>query len=299
MKVQKLILFGFVLFTSTFLPCSAQSQESRITSNLHCLWKVDGASNTVYLLGSIHLLKQEDYPLAQPLEAAYVNSQVVAFETDIGAMDNISTQMKLLAKVQLPAGETLEQQLTPATYLALSNRVVQSGLPMMMFTQMQPFMVVMTLEVLELQKLGVDAAFGVDKRFYERATKDGKQIVPLETVDFQIGLLTSFTKDEGEAVVKSTLEEIETTSKEFKTITAVWKIGDASSLAKLLNESAEKFPVIFKRLITSRNQDWVPKIQELLNGGKNAVVIVGAGHLVGKDSVVELLKKKGFKVTQL
>jgi len=123
--------------------------------------------------------------------------------------------------------------------------------------------------------------------------------VPLETVDFQIGLLTMFTKEESEFLVKSTLQEIETTSKEFKAITAAWKTGDASSLAKLLNEGAEKFPVIFKRLITNRNQDWVPKIQTLLNGGKNAVVIVGAGHLVGTEGVVELLKKKGFKVTQL
>jgi len=299
MKVQKPFFFVYALLILAILPCSAHSQENKSASNLHSLWKVEGASNTVYLLGSIHLLKQEDYPLSPALEAAYTNSQVVAFETDIGAMDEPATQVKMLGKVQLPAGETLEGQLTPSTYLALSNQVVQTGLPMMMFTQMQPFMVAMTVELMELQKLEVDPELGVDKHFYARAVKEGKRVVPLETVDFQIGLMTTFTREESEYLVKSTLDEMETTSKEFKRMTSAWKTGDSSTLAKLLNEGSEQYPVIFKRLVTNRNQNWIPKIQELLTGDKNAVVIVGVGHLVGSEGVVELLKKKGLKVTQL
>ena len=77
-----------------------------------------------------------------------------------------------------------------------------------------------------------------------------------------------------------------------------WEKGDAAQLEALLNESMEEAPVIFKRLVTDRNQRWAPQIEELLRGKENAMVIVGAGHLVGANGVVGLLRKKGFKVVQ-
>jgi uncharacterized protein YbaP (TraB family) len=111
--------------------------------------------------------------------------------------------------------------------------------------------------------------------------------------------VTEFTKEEGELLVKTGLEEIDTTRESYADMVAAWKTGDVPKLEKLLNEAVQESPAIFKRLVTDRNQRWIPKIEEFLRGNKRALVVVGAGHLVGKDGVVELLKKKGFKVTQL
>jgi len=236
---------------------------------------------------------------APSYDVVITNAQIVVFETEIEKMALPETQMKMLSKAQLPEGQTLRQQLSPATYASFTNHTSQAGLPLEMFDQFTPSIAAMMLEVLELQKLGVDPEMGVDAHFFERARKAGKKIVPLETADFQIEMATSFSKEEGELLMKSTLKEIDNAKKAYGEIVSAWQNGDAAKLEKFLNDAMRESPPIFKRLVTDRNHRWVPKIEELLNGSRNAIVIVGAAHLVGNEGVVELLKKKGLKVTQL
>lgn len=294
-KTLSVLLFAWAGFVQ---PLVGQDSGTSTTTR-HCLWKVQGTNAPVYLLGSFHLLKAEDWPLAAPLESAYTNARIAVFETDLAKMEEPETQMKMLAKSSLPAGETLKGQLSAETYGKFLEYVKKLELPEEMFTQLKPTLAAIMLTVLEIQKLGFDPSHGVDKHFYERARKDGKEIVGLETLDFQIGLITEFSKEEGELLMKSSLKEIENLRQSFEDLVKAWKSGDAAKLEKLMNESLNEAPVIAKRLLTDRNRNWLPKLRELLRGDKPAVVIVGAGHLVGRESVVELLQKEGFKVTQL
>lgn len=287
------------LLIAFFIAPSVQAQNSRpVASTHHSLWKVQGTSNVVFLAGSVHLLKPENYPLPTPIESAYSNSQILAFETDIGKLNSPATQFGLLSKARLPAGETLQSELSPATYRAFTNHLEEAGLPVMMFETLKPMMGIATLELLELQKLGADPELGLDQYFFKRAKEDDKKIVPLETVDFQIGLIFDFSKPEEELMVKTSLEEIDQTRKYYDDMVSAWQTGDSAKLAKLLNDAMRDSPVIYKRLVTDRNQNWIPKIEKLLRGPKNAMVVVGAGHLVGDEGVVELLKKRGWKITQ-
>jgi uncharacterized protein YbaP (TraB family) len=152
--------------------------------------------------------------------------------------------------------------------------------------------------VLELQKLNFDLEQGIDQHFSKLALADGKKIVPLETLDFQISLLTDATKEEGEMLMKSTLKDIDKVRRVYADLLKAWQTGDGPELEKLLNDSMGDAPALTKRMLTDRNERWVPLIQELVRGGQNVMVIVGAGHLVGNKGVVELLKQKGLKVTQ-
>src|ERR1044071_4008422 len=140
MRLRRL-LFGnlFFLMTGAFV-FSIPAQESRgnALTNRHCLWKAEGKGSTVYLLGSIHMLTESDYPLAQPIEAAFSNSAIAVFETDISQMERPDVQFKMASKAQLPAGETLDQQVSARTYAAFSNHVVKAGLPVEMFNQFKP-----------------------------------------------------------------------------------------------------------------------------------------------------------------
>ena len=86
--------------------------------------------------------------------------------------------------------------------------------------------------------------------------------------------------------------------KEFRDLMKAWRTGDSDKLEKMLNEASREAPAVFKRLVTDRNQRWAPKIEEWSRGNQNVIVVVGAGHLVGSEGVVELLRKKGLKVTQ-
>ncbi len=286
--------FSFLAFICLAVPLCAQPAATA----RHTLWKVQGQQNSVYLLGSVHVLKKSDYPLAAPIESAFSNASVVAFETDIAALEDPATAMKLLSKSQLPEGETLSKVLSPEVYKMWTKHVSESGLPPEMFDQFTPGMAAVTIAMLETQKLGLESDAGVDKHFFALARRSGKEIVPLEPVEFQINLLTGFTKEEGEALMKSTLKDMENLKNDLADMLKAWKTGDAPKLEKLLNEAMKESPAIYKRMLTDRNQAWIPKIEELARGKKNAIVIVGAAHLVGKEGVVELLRKKGLKVTQ-
>lgn len=276
------------------IPIHAQSQATA----RHTLWKVQGKEASVYLLGSVHVLKASDYPLAAPIEAAFSKASVVAFETDIGALDDPAVAMKLMSKSQLPEGETLGTQLSPEVYKLWTKQVSESGLPTELFDRFTPGMAAVTISLLEMQKLGLEPRHGVDKHFFALARKSGKEILPLEPIEFQINLLTGFSKEEGEGLLKATLKEIDNLKKDLAKLLQAWKTGDAVALESLLNEAMKESPAIYKRMLTDRNQNWLPKIEELARGKKNAVVIVGAAHLVGKDGVVELLRKKGATVIQ-
>ncbi|HWX19393.1 MAG TPA: TraB/GumN family protein [Candidatus Binatia bacterium] len=287
-----------LLLALLFIPPAQAQQAPVATTTHHSLWKVQGKSNAVYLLGSIHVLKKENYPLPQVMEAAFTNAAIAAFETDIGAMEQPDTQQKVLSKAQLPESETLQRQLSPGVYNSFTNHLQEAGLPVEIFEQFKPSVAAITLAALEMRKQGLDPEYGLDKHFFDRAGKEGKQIAELETLDFQIGLVTDFSKEEGELLVKTTLKDLDKLKTELGSMVKAWQTGDADSLEKLLNEASREAPVIYKRLLTDRNQRWLPKIEEWLRGDKNVVVIVGAGHLVGSEGVVELLRKKGWKVIQ-
>jgi uncharacterized protein len=294
MKMPGLVLFAVLLNVSVLHPAIA---AENVATSKHSLWMIAGKSNVVYLLGSVHLLKREHYPLATPIMAAFTNSQIAAFEADLEKMEDPVVQLKLLNQAKLPEGETLREHLTAETYRRFAGRVMETGLPEEAFNTFKPFVAAITLQMLELQKLGADPEFGVDKYFFKRAKAGGKQILALETVEFQIDLATNFSKSEGEMAMKSTLDDIDNTRKQFSEMITAWQRGDAASLEKLLNDALREAPTIYKRFLTDRNERWIPQIEKLLTGNKNAIVIVGAGHLVGADGVVELLRKRNFKVT--
>jgi uncharacterized protein YbaP (TraB family) len=300
MKTPRLAFAGLVmLFALTVLqPIPVHSGEAAAPAR-HSLWKVEGASNEVYILGSVHLLKKEHYPLATPIESAFTNSRIAVFEADMGEMQNPEVQMRMMSKSMLPAGETLKGQLSADVYEAFAKRLEQNGLPAEVFDRFKPSMAAMMLSVMELLKTCADPEYGVDKHFHGRAMKEGKEIVPLETVDFQISMFTDMCKAEGELLLKTTLKDIDKTQRFYGEIITAWQTGDAAAVEKLLNEAIIESPEIYKRMLTDRNRQWLPKIEQFLRSNRNTIVIVGAGHLVGKDSVLALLEAKGFKVTQL
>ena len=299
MNSRKRHSLQFVLFYTLLAGVSLDAQPAKpSTATKHSLWKVQGKENAVYLLGSIHLLKKEDYPLPAPMETAFSASKIAVFETDITAMENPELAMKLAAKGQLPEGQTLRTQLSPPVYAAFSNYLQKAGMPVELFDSITPAMAAIMLVAVDLKKMGFDPANGLDKHFSQLAVKNGKTLVPLETIDFQISLLTEFPKEEGELLMRTTLKEIDTMEKDFDDLIKAWRSGDAEKLDKFLNEAMQEAPAIFHRLLTDRNRRWLPKIEELLRGKENAIVIVGAGHLVGTNGVVALLKNKAYKIVQ-
>jgi len=291
-------LVGWLLLAVPASTARLTAQPPATSRTAHPLWRVQGKTNAVYLLGSIHFCKSDFYPLPKPIEEAYQRSAAVVFEADLGKLESAETQAKLLAAGMYPAGETLSQHVSPETYSALQSKLHSTVGQPTAFDQFKPWLAGVVLVTLELQKLGFDPNQGIDKHFYRKAQSDKKQIVPLETVEFQMGLFTALSKEEQELLLKSTLQDIGRFPEIFGDVIRSWKTGDANKLEALLLEIMKEYPVIHKKFLTDRNRDWLPKIEKLLQEGKDAFVVVGMAHLVGEGGLAGLLKKKGLKVDQ-
>ena len=297
MKTTRLVLFSLVLTAVVFPLQPATAQQPAVTAR-QPLWKIESKRATVYLLGSVHFLKKEHYPLAAPIEAAFEHAKIAVFETDMEALEKPELQMALLTKSALPPGQTLRDQLSPKLYERLAAQLTESGLPIDGVKSFKPGMVAMTITLIEAQRLGLDPKLGLDQHFYGRARAAGKLVIALEEPQFQVDMITGFSKEEGEAILDTTLKDIHTLKADLGQLLKSWQTGDMKTLAALLNKSLGEHPALTQRLLVDRNKRWVPRIEELMRGDKDAIVIVGAGHLAGKQSVVELLEKNGAKVVQ-
>jgi len=261
-------------------------------------WKATRGQGAVYLVGSVHMLTTDFYPLAPSLDAAFKDSDLLVEEADLNEMLSPNTQFSMLSKGMLPAGQTIDKVVSPAT-LALINQHAGGGLPLEALKQFKPWFLAMTLEALEWQSAGFDASLGLDKHFFDRAQTEGKAIQGLETTDFQISLFDGMSMDQQDRFLAETLKGIDKEKASVARLTGAWKAGDAATIERLVMADVKSDLVIYDRLLTSRNRTWLPKIEVLFSRPRHAFVVVGAAHLVGPDGLVALLKARGYQVVQL
>jgi uncharacterized protein YbaP (TraB family) len=262
------------------------------------LWRVSSDKGAVYLLGSIHLLKPSDYPLSKAIEEAYNSSEAVVFELDISESTTGSAKAMMREYVQFGKSGSLKRSLSAGTYGMLQKAFRKRGMDIGGADNLKPWYVATILTVSELQGLGFMAEHGVDMHYFRRAATSDKDIMALETLEYQLGLFNGLSLEAQDAFVRQTLKDISTIKNDFPAIVGSWRTGDTKGLLKLL-ESCKDFRETCRRIIDKRNMDWLPRIEALLKSGRPAIVIVGAAHMVGKGGLISLLKKRGYRVEQL
>jgi uncharacterized protein YbaP (TraB family) len=213
-------------------------------------------------------------------------------------MTDPAVQQKMLALGLYPEGQTLNQHLSAKTKNLLMKKMSELGLPMQQFARFKPWLIALTLATFELQRLGYNPIYGIDMHFFGRAKEDAKELGFLEPVDYQIDLLGKMANQDQESFLNQTLKEMDIVAELAADMTAYWESGDAENLYQLMNRSFKDHPAIHDRLLIQRNKNWVSQIEAMIKENKIVLVIVGAGHLVGPDSVVDMLKEKGYNVTQ-
>jgi len=262
------------------------------------LWKVSAKGRVVYLLGSIHLLSEKDYPLDARMEKAFEESEVVAFEIHPDSLESPGAQAYVLQNAMYGGGKTLESELGDSVYAEASALAESLDIDLKPMNPFRPWFVAMTLQVAEMQRMGFDPMLGIDMYFARKAAAEGKTVLGLETVQYQLGLFTSLTEAQQEDYLMQTLVELSDTEKELPQILAAWKSGNLDEIEKTMNKRFTEFPELFERLVTRRNINWVSEIDKFLDGDRTALVVVGVGHMAGEVGLVELLKKKGYAVEQ-
>lgn len=275
----------------TFFVVPAALAESSV-------WKVEQGDSVMYLGGTIHLLRPSDFPLPAEFDKAYAASELMVFETDIGKLRDPSTQMMLIAKAMYSDGSTLEKHLSPEVYSMLAAYCAANKIPMQAIQFFKPSFVAVTLAAMELLRLGVSEE-GVDLYFHRLATQDNKTIDMLETIEEQIDYLTSMGKDNEDAFIAHTIESTASLEESFEQLVSAWKRGDDQTLdALLVSEVKAKTPQIYQDIFVDRNRNWLPRIDAYAKTPATEFILVGAGHLVGPDGIIEALKDKGYRVTR-
>ena len=262
------------------------------------LFEIKSGDKVAYLFGSIHIAKADFYPMSPKVEAAYSQADTVAVEADTTDMNAVQAVMP---KMMYAAPDKLENHLTPAPW---ANFKAMFGPSSEQMQGLKPFTITSAIAVQMGMQMGFDPAHGIDNHFIKRSKTDKKTLVELESLDFQADIIGGLNDEESDALISSLIDGMKKGEmmKEFQNIVTSWNDADTIAIAKVFEESANKnvgSKRIMKMLMDDRNEGMVAKINDMMKAGKKLFVVVGAGHLAGKKSVVDLLKKQGLEVTQI
>jgi uncharacterized protein YbaP (TraB family) len=265
----------------------------------HFLWKVEDAKGgSAYLLGSLHVLSADAYPLPPAIDKAFAESRTLVEEVDLDEMNDPMQMMAALAKAMLTGGQTLDQLVSAETFADVKKRVEGYGMPMAAIQRMKPWLVAITLMAPTLQSAGFKPELGIDKHFFDRAKEKGLKRQALETLAYQLDRFDQMPPKLQEEMLKATIEDLDTQVGGVKEMVRAWATGDIDMMEKLALTAFQQSPELYQRLLSERNQNWMPHVERCLTENAGCFVVVGAAHLVGQDGLPVLLRQKGYTVTQ-
>ena len=265
----------------------------------HMLWRISSEAGTEgYLVGSVHLMKPDAYPLSEVFDEAFAASDLLVFEADQDSMAAQAQQLTMRLGLY-PEGKTLQSELSAETYAALEARTAEIGLPLAQMQRLEPWMVALTIPVVQMQKAGYNPQSGIDAYFFQKAKEADKERRAFETTEEQLSFFDSLSPEEQEAFLKHGLAEAEETVKTIDEMMSHWKAGNADALDRLLQgEMREDFPALYQTLLVDRNRNWMPEITKLLDAETVPMIVVGAGHVVGDEGLKAMLEAQGHRVEQ-
>ncbi len=264
------------------------------------LWKASKGGSTVYLLGSMHFLKDDDYPLSPDVDAAYKDARKLVFEIAPDEMTSPAT-IAITLKHGLYQDPThkLQDDLSPTTWQKLVVYGAKNNLPVVALQKFEPWMASITMIALESQKMGLKSDDGLDMHFMKLAAADHKPTGGFETVDQQLAIFYTAPLKVQEEMLRQSLDDIADFPKEMNNEHDTWRRGDGDAMLAQTKKEFAKYPELYQKILADRNRNWIPQIERMFDGKGDTLIIVGALHLPGPDGVVHLLQQKGYTVEQI
>ncbi|MBB5772204.1 uncharacterized protein YbaP (TraB family) [Brevundimonas vesicularis] len=259
------------------------------------LWVVKDADSTLYLFGSVHVLRPTIGWSSPRVEAAFNSASDIWFE--ISNPDDQAAIMPLIQQHGLSPETPLSSRLTPEENAELDAAAQAMGASAAQLQPMKPWLAALSLSVAPLIKAGYDPKSGVELVLKARAEAAGKPIHGFETIDKQIGILAGLPDDVQLVFLRETLKDFENAATKLDEMVEAWARGDVATLDRVtIMEMKEASPALYQAILVDRNTDWANQIQTLLEGSGTAFIAVGAAHLTGDDSVQAILQKRGVTV---
>lgn len=259
------------------------------------MWVVKDNDSTIYLVGTIHILKPDTVWNAPKITRAVAASTHLWLEvTD----DEPQAAMALMPKYGFDPNGSLTRRLKPKQKVRLAKLAKKYDLPVAALDKMKPWMAAVALTVVPLQNAGYDPDAGVEEVLRKQAEKEGDTIAALETLEEQFQILDRIPERDQLLLLEEALADLEEGLELFEKMTKAWSDGNTDELARLTIDDMKKAPSVYDGLVVQRNIRWSEKIAEMLKGSGVQTIAVGAGHLVGPDSVQAQLDKRGIKAVR-
>jgi uncharacterized protein YbaP (TraB family) len=275
-------LFAFAPATAAALPDADPA-----------IWKVRDADTTIYLFGTFHALDGKSDWFNEEVRAAFDEAAELVLE--IPPVDDPASLQPVLAKYAMaPSGPSLTEKLSPATRAKFLKALASLGAPPQAFDKAQPFFAMLMLVMLQAQKLGLTAENGAEAVLTKAAKSAGKPVGALETMEFQMSLFAGMTDADQITLLEQTLDQWDDVETTFAGMNAAWVKGDEAGLAQITNQMNGASAELYKVIFTNRNNHWAEWVDQRLDRPGTVFLAVGAGHLVGKDSVQQILAKRGI-----
>jgi len=291
MKFNTLLKISFTIITLSI------SSSPSADNGKPDLWKVEKNRVTSYLFGSIHIGSEDMYPLSSAVTSAYKDASYLAVEIDLKP----GSEMRMLPLVQkhgLDMTTPLEQRLSPEGLAIFRKTCKERALACAQFAPFRGWLLSAQLTVLQMQKLGYKEELGIDKYFLNMAHKANKPVISLESAQMQIELMGTFDQQTQELML---VQSLQATTQEIEGLFTAWKTGDDKAMLDMFMQGASdpKIKAMYLKLFDERNFKMVDKIDKNVSANKSLFVVVGAGHIIGRNGLLDLLTKAGFKVTQV
>ena len=264
------------------------------------LWQLNGDQNRVYMLGSIHLLREQDYPIPSRLyDRAYEDAETLIMELDMDDLDPVEGQMLTNELGLIQDDRTLSDYMGADLYAEAETLAAAAQIPITLLAKSEPWYAAMNVEIMLLMRMGFNPQYGIETHFQGMAASDGKEILGFETMRQQLEFLDGLSPQAQRDMLMQALTEGIELDELMDTMIEAWRTGDVQFMEDNLLADMEEYPEMNDVIVVERNRNWVTQIEELLDDEEDYLIIVGTLHLVGEDGVPSMLEARGYDVEQL
>jgi uncharacterized protein YbaP (TraB family) len=263
------------------------------------LWQISDPDTTIYLFGTIHLLPQSLKWRTAKFDQAVASSQQLVVETIVDQQNPQSIQQAKFALGIRQGLPPIIQRVPPAKVAQLKAAIAKSGIPEAAYNQMETWLAAITLLSIQFLQMGLHGTDGPEEILRQQFLSAHKPIGELESNMEQFSYFDRMPEKAQRALLEGSIEPLSSMDKEFGGMLASWSRGDVTGIARTFNRDLSGSPEMRKSLLDQRNANWAKWIEQRMAQPGTIMVAVGAGHLAGKDSVLETLRKDGYKVRRL
>ena len=263
------------------------------------LWEIEGATNRIHLLGSMHFLRARDGALPASVMQVYAAADVIVFEIDLSQLNPADIAATIQRAATDPRGRNLEELLGQSDYQNAITRAADIGIDLAALRAYEPWFAALQITQLRLAQLGYDGNYGIESKLTQAAARDHKSTAGLETLEEQFDALDSLPASAQREFLMQTIEDAVDIEADLDEVVDAWRAGDTQTLETELLAELKDHAALYENILVRRNRNWTRQIIGFTRSSKSYLVVVGALHLVGDDSVIRMLEDAGYKPRQL